>query len=332
MAAVDVLIVSLGSTGGLRASDAELAGALRRAGAGVAVAAARRPPAVRTYALTDLAWAASARAAARAGIAAHAPRAVIYSTVTAALLWPCPGAIRYDAPAAANRPGRHGLWQRPLERRRLREAPLLVPVDGGTLAETPRPHAPAVVVPIRVEPSPDIGAARDVAVLTYAANPHKKGLDRLLAAWTTARRDGEELVVAGADIRIDAPGVRVAGRLAPADYRALLRRARVFAAAPRREDYGIAQLEALADGCVLVTTTAPGAYAALPLARALDARLVVDDAAGLSRALRTALDDPPRDYATRAAAALAPFSRDAVDAVVREQLLERLLGGATPPR
>ena len=81
-----------------------------------------------------------------------------------------------------------------------------------------------------------------------------------------------------------------------------------------------------------MTTTAPGAYAALPLARALDARLVVDDAAGLSRALRTALDDPPRDYATRAAAALAPFSRDAVDAVVREQLLERLLGGATPPR
>ena len=77
--------------------------------------------------------------------------------------------------------------------------------------------------------------------------------------------------------------------LAPGDYRALLRRARVFVAAPRREDYGIAQLEALADGCVLVTTAAPGPYAALPLARELDARLVGD---GLAVALRVALDAP----------------------------------------
>jgi glycosyltransferase involved in cell wall biosynthesis len=324
----DVLIVSLGSTPGLRASDTELAGMLRRAGATVAVATARRPVEVRTFAVTDLAWALSARMAARAGIAEFRPRAVVYSTVTAALLWPRPGAIRYDAPAAANRPGRHGLWQRPLERRRLAQAPLLVPVDGGTLGETPRPHAPALVVPIPVEASPDAGDSgeRDIAVLTYAANPHKKGLDRLLAAWASARREGEELVVAGADLRIDAPGVRVAGRLAPADYRALLRRARVFACAPRREDYGIAQLEALADGCVLVTTTAPGPYAALPYARALDPRLVVGDDSDLPRALRTALDDPVIGYAAAAAAAIAPFSRAAVDVIVREELLPRLLG------
>ena len=59
-------------------------------------------------------------------------------------------------------------------------------------------------------------------------------------------------------------GSVLAGRLAAAEYRALLRRARVFVTAPRREDYGIAQLEALADGCALVTTPAPGPYAALP--------------------------------------------------------------------
>ncbi|MBW3607482.1 MAG: glycosyltransferase [Actinobacteria bacterium] len=253
---------------------------------------------------------------------------MIYSTVTAALLWPRAGAIRYDAPAAANRPGRHGAWQRPLERRRLRQAPLLVAVDPGTLAETPRPHAPAIVVPIAVEPSPPTGAPRDIAAITYAANPEKKGLDRVLAAWTRARSDDEQLVVAGAELRIDVPGVRVAGRLNPEAYRALLRRARVFVTAPRREDYGVAQLEALADGCVLVTNTAPGPYAALPLARALDARLVVDrddPGPGLARALRIALDAPPPDYAERAAAALAPFRRDAVDAVVREELLPRLL-------
>lgn len=328
MAAVDVLIVSLGSTAGLRASDDELAGALRRAGAQVQVAAARAPRELRTYALTDLAWARAARVAAVGAIAAHEPRAVVYCTVTAALLWPRPGAIRYDAPAAANRPGRHGVWQRPLERRRLREAPLLVAVDPGTLAETPRPHAEAIVVPIPVEPSPASGEPRDVAALTYAANPEKKGLDRVLAAWAGARTGAEQLVVAGTERRIDAPGVRVAGRMAPAAYRALLRRARVFVTAPRREDYGIAQLEALADGCVLVTTAAPGPYAALPLARTLDRRLVVeqeDDVPALGRALRLALDAPAADYAQRAAAALTPFRREEVDAVVRDELLARLL-------
>src|SRR3954454_4108140 len=151
MAATDVLLVSLGSTAGLRAADAELAGALERAGATVALASADPPREVRTLALTDLMWARAARAAAVRGIAEHRPRAVVYSTVTAALLWPRPGAIRYDAPAGAHRPGRQRLLQRPLERRRLRQAPLLVPQAPGTLAESPSPHAPAVVVPILVE-------------------------------------------------------------------------------------------------------------------------------------------------------------------------------------
>jgi hypothetical protein len=325
--AVDVLIVSLGSTAGLRASDEELAGALRRAGAQVQVVAAAAPRELRTYALTDLTWARAARVAAANGIAAHAPRAVVYSTVTAALFWPRPGAIRYDAPAAANRRGRHGMWQRPLERRRLQQAPLLVGVDPGTLAETPRPHAEAIVVPIAVSPSVATGEPRDIAAITYAANPQKKGLDRVLAAWARARIDDEQLLIAGTELRIDTPGVRVVGRLEPQAYRALLRRSRVFVTAPRREDYGIAQLEALADGCVLVTTSAPGPYAALPLARALDPRLVVerDDAPALASALRIALDVPAADYPARAAAALAPFSRDAIDAVVRDELLPRLL-------
>jgi len=320
---VDVLLVSLGSTAGLRAADEALAGALRRAGATVAIAPASRPRELRTFMATDLAWAHMARRAAERGIAAHAPRTVVYSTTTAAMFWPVPGAIRYDAPAAANRPGHHGIWQRPVERRRLREAPLLVPVAEGALEETPSPHAPAVVVPIAVEASPDGGAPRDIAAITYAADPWKKGLDRVLAAWSAARREGEELVVAGTDAPVDAVGVRVAGRLEPAAYRTLLRRARVFVAAPRREDYGLAQLEALADGCLLVTAPAPGPYAALPIARELDPRLVGEDLAG---ALRAALDAPRAGYAEEAAAALAPFSVAAVDEVVARDLLPRLLG------
>jgi hypothetical protein len=154
-----------------------------------------------------------------------------------------PGAIRFDAPAAGNRPGRHGLWQRPVERRRMAAAPLLVPWSEGALAEAPRPHAPAVIVPVPVAPSGPPGD-RDVAAVTYGANPHKKGVDRVLAAWRVARRPGETLVVAGL-AGGDEPGVRYAGPLPRAAYRALLRRARVFLTAPRREDYGIAQLEAL---------------------------------------------------------------------------------------
>ena len=287
---------------------------------------AKAPREVRTLALTDLVWARAARAAAVEGIAAHEPRVVVYSTVTSALLWPRPGAIRYDAPAAANRRGRHGLWQRPLERRRLAEATLLIPQDPGTLAETPEPHADAVIVPIPVEPSGPPRGERDIAAITYAANPHKKGLDRVLRAWKAARWPHEELVVAGTDEPIDAPGVRVVGRLDPAEYRALVRRSRVFVCAPRREDYGVAQLEALADGCVLVTNAAPGPYAALPLARELDARLVVrEDGGGLGAAVRIALDIPLPGYAEHAAAAIAPFRRAAVDAVVRDELLARLL-------
>jgi hypothetical protein len=179
-------------------------------------------------------------------------------------------------------------------------------------------------VPIPVEPSGGRvpSAERDIAAITYAANPEKKGLDRVLAAWAAARRGGEELVVTGTDRVPAAPGVRAAGTLAPGAYRALLRRARVFVTAPRREDYGVAQLEALADGCLLVTTPAPGPYAALPLARALDPRLVSDD---LAPALRAALADPPGGYAERALDAIAPYRRAAVDATVRDELLPALL-------
>ena len=119
--------------------------------------------------------------------------------------------------------------------------------------------------------------------------------------------------------------MRFAGALPRAEYRALVRRARVFVTAPRREDYGIAQLEALADGCMLVTTAAPGPYAALPLARALDPRLVVEDLAG---ALRAALDEPAPGYGERAAEALRPWAPAEVDRVVADVLLPRLLDSA----
>jgi hypothetical protein len=330
---VDVLIVSLAATAGLRAADSELVDSLRHAGACVALAAAARPRPLRTLALTDLAWALAARRAALAGLVEHAPRAIVYSSTTAALLWPRPGAIRFDAPSAGNRPGRHGLWQRPLERRRLSRAPLLLPWSAGGLDEVPasaRTGDRALVLPVPVEPSGPPAPVRDIAAIAYAANPLKKGLDRVLSAWTRVRRTDEQLYVAGASlaelaragISLPSAGVIITGPLAPLDYRALLRRARVFVCAPRREDYGLAQLEALADGCLLVTTPAPGPYAALSIARTLDPRLVSGD---LGASLRIALDDPAPDHPARAASALSAFTRPTTDRIVSAELLPRLL-------
>jgi hypothetical protein len=339
---VDVLMVSLGATGGLRMADDELYYSFKRLNVSVAVARPFRPEDVPTMMLTDLLWAHATRASAKDMIAQlhrYPAKAVIYSSTTAALLWPRVGAIRFDAPAAGNRPGRHGLWQRPLERRRLRQAPLLLPWSQAGLQEAPdvaRDGDRALVLPVPVEPSGPPDPDRDIDAITYAANPSKKGLDRVLAAWRSVRLPSEELVIVGASVEnleragISVPdeedGIAILGPMPSPHYRALLRRARVFVCAPRREDYGIAQLEALADGCQLVSTPAPGPYVALPLARELDPRLVGEDRGA---ALRSALDEPTPDYAARAAAMIAPFTRDAVDRLIADELLPRLFVDAS---
>jgi hypothetical protein len=319
----DVLVVSLGTTAGWRSADAALAAAIERAGARAAHVTAAPVPQVRTLMATDLLQARAARAAAQVGIERHRPRALVYGSTTAALLGPRPGAIWFDAPAAENRPERHGLWQRPVERRRMDAAPLLLPMSEGSLAAlAPRPQPRAIVLPVPVEPSGP-PAAKEIAALAYAADAEKKGLPRILAAWERARRPGETLLVAGQHGPLG-PGVEGTGLLAPSAYRELLRRARIFVAAPRREDHGIAQLEALAEGARLVTTPSPGPYPALALARELDPACVDED---LARAIRAGLDAPPDDgYAERALALLAPHRLAAFEATVREQVLPVLLG------
>jgi hypothetical protein len=320
----DILIVSVGGTTGWRASAAELAASLSRVGASVASVSAGTLPRVRTFALTDLVAARAARRAGARGIAEHDPGVVVYCSITAALLWPAPGAIWLDCTAAENRPGRHGVWQRVVEKRRLRQAPLVLAMSERALAPSVASDLDdgVVVVPTPVERSGPESQPRDIDALTYAGDPEKKRLDYVLAVWARARRDGETLVVAGTDKLPGVEGVEFAGRLAPTEYRALLRRARVFVAAPRREDYGIAPLEALADGCMLVSAPAPGAYPALDLARELDPRLVGRD---LASALRAALDDPAPGYAERASELLVPFSRGAVDRTLAGEVLPRLL-------
>jgi hypothetical protein len=327
--AVDVLVVSVAGTIGWSRGARELTDGLARAGARVVQIEAARPHDVRTLMLTDLREAYAARRAARRGIAEHRPRAVLYCSTTSALLWPRPGGIWLDATAAANRPGRHGLWQRPLERRRLAQAPVVLGWSAGAFdGGRDRLHDP-VVVRVPVEPSVSAGtplAGRDLAAVAYIADPAKRRLDLTLAAWRGARRDGETLVIAGIDGDGEA-GVRYAGRVPPDAFRALLTRARVFLATPRDEEYGIAALEALADGAQLVTTSAAGAYPALALASELDPRLVADDAESLSAGLRAALDEPLIDYSRRAAELLVPYRRSTMNEVLARDVLPRLVPG-----
>ncbi len=320
---VDVLVVSCDSTLGWRAAANELADAFARVGATVQRATAGPVPTVRTFMYTDYVQARAAAEAAENAIPAHRPRAVVYCSIISALLWPKPGVVWLDTLTAENRPGRHGVWQRVAERRRLAEAQLVLTMSEHSLAPLRNPPA-SVVVPTPVDPSGPSPPQRDNLILTYAGNPEKKRVDFVLEAWARARRPGETLLVAGVDSLPHTPeGVEVAGRLKPDQYRALLRQTRVFLAAPRREDFGIAPLEALADGCILVTTPAPGPYPARELARTLDPRLVSDD---LVAPIRAAIDDPAPGYADRAATLLEPFRRASVDRTIAQDVLPRLLG------
>jgi Glycosyl transferases group 1 len=332
--APDIVIVSVTSTTGWGNAARQLAASLTAAGARVGIAETGSVPEVRTFIATDFVQALAARRTAAAALAAHRPRALVYCSITAALLWPAPGAIWLDAIAAENRPGRHGIWQRRLELRRLAAAPMVITMAADSLASIdPRDRPATVVVPVAIDRSgtPAPTDVRDIDVLAYTGDPVKRRLDFVLRSWQRARRDGEQLVVTGIDRQtagVEASdGVRFTGRLAPAEFRALLQRARVFVTAPRREDFGIAALEALADGAMLVTTPAPGPYPARELARALDPRLVSDD---IATALRRALDDPLDGYAERAAELVEPFGLSSVSTTLRERVLPRLLPGWEP--
>ena len=220
---IDVLVVSLGSTAGLRAADDELVASLRRAGAETVLVSAAHQRDVPTLALTDLLWARAARAAAYAGIVENRPRAVLYSTTTAALFWPRAGAIRFDSLAAANRPGRHGVWQRGREARRLREASVLVPWDPGSLDGAGDVRTPSIVVPVPVGPSGEPAARRDIAAITYARQPAQEGprsrarrLARSATPWRgTGRRRTERQGRAGRALRRKPAARRVPGAPAP---------------------------------------------------------------------------------------------------------------------
>jgi glycosyl transferase family 1 len=348
---VDVLLVSPGTTAGWRRVDSEFAALLRELGLTVATVTSAYRVARhlrKAMALTDLAEAAAMRRALTRGLRRHRPRAIVYSSTQAAMLQPrkrlVGAGVRFDALTTVNRPGARNFLQHRLERRALAQVALLLPsgLDASSRLP-PRTLEGALVValPLSIELPPETPAEREPLVVCYAGNPDKKGLDVIARAWGQARTAGRRLVVTG--IEEDAGRAFLAGRsveeperiewagtLDPERFRALTARAEVFASASRFEDYGLAQLEALADGALLVTAPSPGPYEALPLARELEPRLVAPDASpsALARALETAFEtsEPVRAaYRDRARSLVTPYARSELRSRVARQVLPVLL-------
>ena len=342
----DIVLLSLGTTRGLRTADAALAAMLRDAGASVAVARVRVGAAGRLrrfYPATDLVEIVAAARAAATAFERHDPRAVIAATTGAAMLAPLgdrPYAVRFDAPAALNRPGRRNAIQHALERRRFREARLLLPLSHAADRAVPAGSARSVVVPMPIAPSGPDGPRARVAV-AYTPDPKAKGLDVLGSAWGLAAVPGARLLVFGIDpqrgrdflARFGIPepaGLEWRGSVPRDEFRAALRQAHVHVTSARWEDWGQAQLEALADGALLASTPAGGPYEALTFARALDPRLVAGavSAPALAATIRAAFalsDDERSRYARAAAAYLEPFREDVIRRAVEREVLPALL-------
>ena len=131
---VDIALLSASPTLGWRMADDAFAAQVRAAGRTCAVVRVTQGWArhlKRHPALTDLV---------EAGAAWHSAlpdaRAVVISSVTASFFVrpSVPYAIRFDAPAALNRPGYGGAWQRAIEPRVLARADLLLPWSAEAVA------------------------------------------------------------------------------------------------------------------------------------------------------------------------------------------------------
>ena len=172
MSRVDVLVVSLDATAGLREADEELVASMRMGGASVARVVAVHQPTVRTFALTRSPVGARGpagdrRGPERAGDRRHelhgraalaTPRGRALPRTRRRQLSCAPRRLAGSGRAAA---AGAGVPHRQRERAGARLGP-------------PRPHASAVVVPVAVEPSGPSGP-RDIAAVTYAADRRRRG-------------------------------------------------------------------------------------------------------------------------------------------------------------
>jgi Glycosyl transferases group 1 len=344
----DLLLVSLGTTRGLRLADAQLVDMLRDAGASVAAVSTRiglTNALRRGYPVNDVVEAIAARRALNVGLRRYRPRALVLSSTTVALLVgrpPVPFAVWLDSPARLNRPGILNTPLHVLERRQLARARVLLPHSPGTVAALPPSAAPRVMVPPPIPEAPLGSDQRERFAVGYTPDPKAKGLALLCAAWERAAVPDARLLIAGIPPeRAHAflqrrgaalpAGAELVGMLPQPEFRELLARALVFVSAAEWEDFGIAPLEALDRGAALVCAPAGGPFPALGLARSLAAEFVSVDRspASLARALRAAFAAPSErlaGYRVAARAALEPYRPEASVARLRDEVLPALFG------
>jgi hypothetical protein len=345
---VDVLVLSLGTTRGLRLADAQLVDMLREAGASVAAVATRiglTNALRRAYPVNDVVEAIAARRALAPAMRAYEPRALVVSTTTAALLIGDPGvpfAVWLDSPARLNRPGFASMPLHLLERRQLARARVLMPHSPGAVAALPVGAAPTVLIPPPVRAAPLVSGGHEPIAVGYTPDPKAKGLALLCASWAQADVPGARLLIAGisgdrAHAFLARRGVRLppradlVGMLPQPSFRDLLARARVFVSTAEWEDFGIAPLEALDRGAALVCAPGGGPFPGLGIARALAPEFVAADRdpATVARALEAAFaarDDRLAAYREGARAALAPYRPEAAVKRLQVDVLPALLG------
>jgi Glycosyl transferases group 1 len=346
---VDVLVLSLGTTRGLRHANADLVEMLREAGASVAAVGTRiglTNTLRRAYPVNDFVEAIAARRALAAGMRRFKPRALVVSTTTAALLIGDPGvpfAVWLDSPARLNRPGLASLPLHALERRQLARARVLMPHSPGAVAALPLGAAPTVVIPppVRAAAEPPDPAREPIAV-GYTPDPKAKGLALLCAAWEEASLPGARLLIAGVPreravdflarrgVRLP-PGAELVGILPQPSFQELLSRARLYVSTAEWEDFGVAPLEALDRGAALVCAPGGGPFPGLLLARSLAPEFVAADrdAGTVARALEAAFaadDAMLAAYRVAARAALEPYRPPALIKRLQDEVLPALLG------
>lgn len=299
----------------------------------------------RAYPVTDLIEALAARRALRSALQRERPRGLVISTTTAAMLADVGGipyAVRLDAPARLNRPGARNAPLHALERRALTRARLVLPMSEAALEALPGDAAPAIVVPPPVASSGEPPAKRERLAVAYTPDVNAKGLDVVCGAWGQVDLDDARLLVFGVGpdramvhlrrTGVSPPaGVEFLGKTPPAEFRGALRRAWAYIGGARWEDFGMAPLEALSEGALLVTVPSGGPFAALGLARRLAPELVAEDIGpvALASALRAAFALPEERverYRAEASRLVEPLRPEAVERTVKGEVLPALLG------
>lgn len=281
-------------------------------------------------------------------------RAIIYPTSLSVVLEPAKnlavGAVRFDALAEENRQGVANWPLRLLERRQLRRVRLLLPYTEAATAAAGKYKLPTIELPTPFGPSlASPTSPRSNVAVCYAGNPYKKGLDLAVDAWRRAdlgvhwmlHITGVDPVVGRRWLRernvVVPSGVVWRGPLSHHEHRALTSEAALMIGASRYEDFGIAQIEALADGALLVTVPSSGPYEALRLARELDADTVAVEtsAAALAGALRRAAlmahTAAALRYRVSAAKMLDAYTFDRFRVTLQESVVPLLFSGSNPP-